>query len=190
MTDIVERLRRVGNVDNRQTVKDSLEAADEIERLRRIGTTEPCEKCNSPMMVCLQAKLAEARRAIFDYLPKNPDDDGLRERRLRNFLASDKGTDDRPCTCHPDDNPPKPCPRKYAYSECVEAAKAAESETVSGSVCPACGGTRKAVSKTGVFKCFNCGRPTESETDKPRPCHDPHCRLGGSHSGPCSISMP
>lgn len=27
------------------------------------------------------------------------------------------------CTCHPDDNPPKPCPRKHAYSECVAAAR-------------------------------------------------------------------
>lgn len=26
--------------------------------------------------------------------------------------------DPRPCTCHPDDNPPVPCPRKYALSEC------------------------------------------------------------------------
>ncbi len=32
--------------------------------------------------------------------------------------------DDRPCTCHPADNPPRPCPRKYAYSECVKAAAA------------------------------------------------------------------
>jgi hypothetical protein len=30
----------------------------------------------------------------------------------------------RPCTCHPDDNPPRPCPQRYAYSECVAAAKA------------------------------------------------------------------
>lgn len=28
----------------------------------------------------------------------------------------------RPCTCHPDDNPPVPCPRKYALSECRAAA--------------------------------------------------------------------
>ena len=27
----------------------------------------------------------------------------------------------RPCTCHPDDNPPVPCARKYALSECREA---------------------------------------------------------------------
>ena len=25
------------------------------------------------------------------------------------------------CTCHPDDTPPRPCPRKYAYSECMRA---------------------------------------------------------------------
>lgn len=24
----------------------------------------------------------------------------------------------RPCTCHPDDNPPVPCARKYAINEC------------------------------------------------------------------------
>lgn len=29
---------------------------------------------------------------------------------------------DLQCTCHPDDNPPRPCPQKYAYSECVAAA--------------------------------------------------------------------
>lgn len=28
----------------------------------------------------------------------------------------------RPCTCHPDDNPPRPCPQKYALSECRRAA--------------------------------------------------------------------
>lgn len=25
---------------------------------------------------------------------------------------------ERPCTCHPDDLPPRPCPRKYAIDEC------------------------------------------------------------------------
>ena len=28
----------------------------------------------------------------------------------------------KPCTCHPDDNPPRPCPHKYALSECWRAA--------------------------------------------------------------------
>lgn len=33
--------------------------------------------------------------------------------------AGDAG--ERPCTCHPNDNPPVPCALKYAYSECVAA---------------------------------------------------------------------
>ena len=32
----------------------------------------------------------------------------------------------RPCTCHPDDNPPVPCPKKYALSECRKAALGGE----------------------------------------------------------------
>lgn len=27
-------------------------------------------------------------------------------------------TNNRPCTCHPDDNPPQPCAERYALSEC------------------------------------------------------------------------
>jgi hypothetical protein len=27
---------------------------------------------------------------------------------------------ERPCTCHPDDNPPIPCAKQYALSECKE----------------------------------------------------------------------
>lgn len=32
-----------------------------------------------------------------------------------------KEVDRRRCTCHPSDNPPVPCARKFAYSECVAA---------------------------------------------------------------------
>ena len=32
---------------------------------------------------------------------------------------------DKPCTCHPDDNPPVPCPQKYALSECKAATRIA-----------------------------------------------------------------
>jgi hypothetical protein len=31
----------------------------------------------------------------------------------------------RPCTCHPDDNPPVPCQQKYALEECRKAARLA-----------------------------------------------------------------
>lgn len=39
-----------------------------------------------------------------------------------------KNTDTRPCTCHPDDNPPVSCARKYALSECRAAAPQSDRE--------------------------------------------------------------
>ena len=41
---------------------------------------------------------------------------------LRAALA--QGEDTRVCTCHPDDNPPVPCAKKYALTECRKAALA------------------------------------------------------------------
>lgn len=42
---------------------------------------------------------------------------------VNGFIAACEAVDaHRPCTCHPDDNPPSPCPRKYALSECRAAA--------------------------------------------------------------------
>jgi len=42
-----------------------------------------------------------------------------------------EATDDkpRPCTCHPDDNPPKPCAEKYALSECKDAPRVVQEWT-------------------------------------------------------------
>lgn len=37
---------------------------------------------------------------------------------------------DKPCTCHPDDNPPVPCPQKFALSECRAAAPAPHQEAI------------------------------------------------------------
>lgn len=37
-------------------------------------------------------------------------------------------TDDRKCTCHPDDNPPQPCPKQFALGECRRVADLAEAE--------------------------------------------------------------
>ncbi len=31
---------------------------------------------------------------------------------------ADLATDTRVCTCHPNDSPPMPCPRKFALWEC------------------------------------------------------------------------
>ncbi len=42
---------------------------------------------------------------------------------IADYMKAWKEADEaRACTCHPDDNPPQPCPQKFAYSECVAAA--------------------------------------------------------------------
>jgi hypothetical protein len=38
----------------------------------------------------------------------------------------------RSCTCHPDDNPPHPCPRKFALSECRAASLVQGTEATAG----------------------------------------------------------
>ena len=35
-----------------------------------------------------------------------------------NLTASEMTATARACTCHPDDNPPTPCARKYASRDC------------------------------------------------------------------------
>jgi hypothetical protein len=42
-------------------------------------------------------------------------------------------SDAPPCTCHPGDNPPRPCPRKYAIHECRAAAAKQHADTSTGS---------------------------------------------------------
>lgn len=34
------------------------------------------------------------------------------------FKPAPSVADAKPCTCHPDDNPPVPCAKQYALSEC------------------------------------------------------------------------
>ncbi len=54
--------------------------------------------------------------------------DGVTHQVARNALHVDDGnaklSTSGACTCHPDDNPPVPCPRKYALTECRAAAVA------------------------------------------------------------------
>ena len=86
--------------------------------------------------------------------------------------------DTRSCTCHPDDNPPKPCPRKYALSECRKAAlEQPEQEPVAW----------RYKYSDGFWRFSNGARvngcdPIESQAlytappqRKPLPKHDQHC---------------
>jgi hypothetical protein len=64
----------------------------------------------------LLAKAAATRRDFYDtHLQVLREIDAERK--------EEKPNDARPCTCHPDDDPPRPCPRKYALAECWAAMK-------------------------------------------------------------------
>lgn len=47
----------------------------------------------------------------------------LTEARVRSALVH-ASAKERPCTCHPDDNPPSPCAEQYALGDCRRASKA------------------------------------------------------------------
>ena len=51
--------------------------------------------------------------------------------RLRAALAQ---PENRPCTCHPDDNPPQPCAQRYALTECKALAQPETAEPVAWAV--------------------------------------------------------
>ena len=71
---------------------------------------------------------------------------------------------DRSCTCHPDDHPPKPCPQKFALSECVEATKPSDPSSTRTTIDPISSvGLRGAVSAAvAVHKSLN---PTSTRSD-------------------------
>jgi hypothetical protein len=68
----------------------------------------------------------EQMRELADRLsdPCSPDDDDLET--VADFLR--QCAEQRPCTCHPDDNPPVPCAQKYALNECRAASEPTETE--------------------------------------------------------------
>ena len=65
----------------------------------------------------------------------------------------------RACTCHPSDNPPVPCPQRYALSECRAAA--GEQPGATEAVCRTCGGKgwlkgNNPRRRPGTDKCPDC----------------------------------
>ena len=41
--------------------------------------------------------------------------------RMNQHAVTRPKPDDRPCTCHPEDNPPQPCVKRYALADCKAA---------------------------------------------------------------------
>lgn len=70
--------------------------------------------------VRLESRL-QAIRALADNAWGANSDSAAIDRILEICDASREDT--RACTCHPDDNPPVPCPKKYALQDCRAAAK-------------------------------------------------------------------
>lgn len=99
-------IERVGLVA--VTVQVQQEAGQWIARISSIGrgslTSQPCASADD-------AVASVCRLASYPH-------------RLPEYAAPTtyRAERDRPCTCHPDDRPPGPCPRRYAASECQQAA--------------------------------------------------------------------
>ena len=137
---------RAANVTTtREQVQDTLDKANDIDIALERGTTvsddqlsiqrnllqDLCLLALAPPHRHLKRELAEAQRydkRVCDALGMKTVDpeealnviDGLRER-----LRAAERNAAHPCTCHPDDNPPRPCPQKFALSECRKAAESA-----------------------------------------------------------------
>ena len=92
-----------------------------------LRSPKACEACNNAPVggqLIELSRVARAARALADEAQEYDMDFGLGcaapnsyWEDLWNALDPDP-LDERPCTCHPDDNPPVPCPQKYALSEC------------------------------------------------------------------------
>ena len=72
------------------------------------------------IIAALRAENARLREAPRCRRPQASERERNRRMTGSIWTAPLKG-DTRKCTCHPDDNPPIPCQRKYAYSECTAA---------------------------------------------------------------------
>lgn len=60
-----------------------------------------------------------------------------------NGMSGAPAAEPRPCTCHPDDNPPRPCPQKFALTECRAAAELP--------ACPPCYGSTNECGDNGCI---------------------------------------
>ena len=58
------------------------------------------------------------------------DEERASELRAKGWTDVGQAQETRTCTCHPDDNPPVPCPRKFALRDCRRSALLGETQTM------------------------------------------------------------
>lgn len=93
--------------------------ADECPRCHQRRRDCECPSSHGTTQTAAPASSGDAAKSWMGI--KDPYEKGLANR-------PSATADVRPCTCHPDDNPPVPCPRKYALTECRAAATLAASQ--------------------------------------------------------------
>lgn len=134
-----EHANEHGAISHEFVAQDS---KSEIDRIIKTVKTWPIE---SPPMGTYQKWIAKLVAEVEKLRIENI---GLkRELGMLDDDPSDEPSE-RPCTCHPDDNPPRPCPRKYALSECRKAA--AYREQVNSLALECAESTRRAAEKSGA----------------------------------------
>ena len=101
ITDLRARLAEV-EAERNAAVKDGLRLIEQVDSLAAELRAD-------------KARLAEAETLLRGAPVIDPPWRSARDY----FLRTTTSADARPCTCHPDDNPPVPCPRKYALTECA-----------------------------------------------------------------------
>jgi hypothetical protein len=77
------------------------------------------QQADAPPLTCAHESIGEAGN-VFDSRKREPQPEQIRG--TGDYGAAIPGIE-RPCTCHPDDNPPVPCAQKYALNECKAAVR-------------------------------------------------------------------
>ena len=66
-----------------------------------------------------KTKLRDQHKAFAEwFLQQNPIAPNVEDMAWSAWKAALAAPENRPCTCHPDDNPPQPCAQRYALTEC------------------------------------------------------------------------
>lgn len=73
------------------------------------------------MLMTLTERGSDVAKAIAMSQKSEADETRFGEHELKCSPHGHGRPSERPCTCHPDDNPPQPCAKRYALTECKAA---------------------------------------------------------------------
>lgn len=91
-----------------------------MDKREELDATIDFDKISEPPKVITEADFAEAQGHLAGCFTVETLE--ALDTCIRALARTEIANAPRSCTCHPDDNPPQPCPQKFTYSECVAAA--------------------------------------------------------------------